>query len=110
MQRSKEFKVSTPGLPTDTIIGYFLGGFGGVFVVISIIKSILTQGKVQRMQGGIYAIMMYMVSAMLMAFTGLVFSAIGYRADNGGITNKKMAIILNVIVLGASVIFLLMGL
>ena len=51
-----------------------------------------------------------MVSAMLMAFTGLVFSAIGYRADNGGITNKKMAIILNVIVLGASVIFLLMGL
>ena len=63
MQRSKEFKVSTPGLPTDTIIGYFLGGFGG-----------------------------------------------GYRADNGGITNKKMAIILNVIVLGASVIFLLMGL
>jgi hypothetical protein len=101
MQRSKEFKVSTPGLPTDTIIGYFLGGFGGVFVVISII---LTQGKVQRVYG------VLMVSAMLMAFTGLVFSAIGYRADNGGITNKKMAIILNVIVLGASVIFLLMGL
>ena len=93
MQRSKEFKVSTPGLPTDTIIGYFLGGFGGVFVVISIIKSILTQGKVQRVYGVL-----------------LVFSAIGYRADNGGITNKKMAIILNVIVLGASVIFLLMGL
>ena len=85
MQRSKEFKVSTPGLPTDTIIGYFLG-------------------KVQRVYG------VLMVSAMLMAFTGLVFSAIGYRADNGGITNKKMAIILNVIVLGASVIFLLMGL
>ena len=84
MQRSKEFKVSTPGLPTDTIIGYFLGGFGGVFVVISIIKSILTQGKVQRVYG------VLMVSAMLMAFTGLVFSAIGYRADNGGITNKKM--------------------
>ena len=101
MQRSKEFKVSTPGLPTDTIIGYFLGG---VFVVISIIKSILTQGKVQRVYG------VLMVSAMLMAFTGLIFSAIGYRADNGGITNKKMAIILNVIVLGASVIFLLMGL
>ena len=104
MQRSKEFKVSTPGLPTDTIIGYFLGGFGGVFVVISIIKSILTQGKGQWVYGGL------MVSAMLMAFTGLVVSAIGYRADNGGITNKKMAIILNVIVLGASVIFLLMGL
>ena len=59
MQRSKEFKVSTPGLPTDTIIGYFLGGFGGVFVVISIIKSILTQGKVQRVYG------VLMVSAML---------------------------------------------
>lgn len=62
------------GLPTDTIIGYFLGWLAGVFVVISIIKSILTQGKVQRVYG------VLMVSAMLMAFTGLVFSAIGYRA------------------------------
>lgn len=45
MQRSKEFRVSAPGMPTDTIIGYFLGGFGGLFIIISIIKSILTQGK-----------------------------------------------------------------
>ncbi len=51
-----------------------------------------------------------MVSALIMAFTGIVFSVIGYRADNGGITSKKMAIILNGIVLGVSVIFLLMGL
>ena len=48
MQRSKDFKVSAPGLPTDTIISYFLGGFSGLFVLISIIKSIATQGKVQR--------------------------------------------------------------
>ena len=59
MQRSKEFKVSTPGLPTDTIIGYFLGGFGGVFVVISIIKSIRDADGIyrpgilgHRLQGG----------------------------------------------------------
>lgn len=45
MQRSKEFRVSAPGMPTDTIIGYFLGGFGGLFIIISIIKSILTQEK-----------------------------------------------------------------
>ena len=91
-------------MPTDTIIGYFLGGFGGLFIIISIIKSILTQGKVQRVYG------VLMVSALIMAFTGIVFSVIGYRADNGGITSKKMAIILNGIVLGVSVIFLLMGL
>ena len=100
MQRSKEFRVSAPGMPTDTIIGYFLGGFGGLFIIISIIKSILTQGKVQRVYGVL----------MIMAFTGTVFSVIGYRADNGGITGKKMAIILNGIVFGLSIIFLLMGL
>ena len=104
MQRSKDFKVSTPGLPTDTIIGYFLGGFGGVFVIISIIKSILTQGRVQRVYG------VLMVSALIMTFTGIIFSIIGYRVDAGGITNKKMAIILNSVVLAASVIFMLMGL
>lgn len=104
MQISKDFKVSTPGLPTDTIIGYFLGGFGGVFVIISIIKSILTQGRVQRVYG------VLMVSALIMTFTGIIFSIIGYRADAGGITNKKMAIILNSVVLAASVIFMLMGL
>ena len=102
MQRSKDFKVSAPGLPTDSIISYFLGGFGGLFVLISIIKSIATQGKVQRVYG------VLMVSAM--TFTGAIFSIIGYRADNGGITAKKMAIILNIVVFAISVIFLLMGL
>ena len=58
-------------MPTDTIIGYFLGGFGGLFIIISIIKSILTQGKVQRVYG------VLMVSALIMAFTGIVFSVIG---------------------------------
>lgn len=43
--RSKDFKVSAPGLPTDSIISYFLGGFGGLFVLISIIKSIATQER-----------------------------------------------------------------
>ena len=104
MQRSKEFRVSAPGMPTDTIIGYFLGCFGGLFIIISIIKSILTQGKVQRVYG------VLMVSALIMAFTGIVFSVIGYRADNGGITGKKMAIIMNGVVFGLSIIFLLMGL
>lgn len=104
MQRSKDFNVSAPGLPTDSIISYFLGGFGGLFVLISIIKSIATQGKVQRVYG------VLMVSAMIMTFTGAIFSIIGYRADNGGITAKKMAIMLNIVVLAISVIFLLMGL
>ena len=104
MQRSKDFKVAAPGFPTDTIIGYFLGGFGGVFVILSIIKSIITQGKVERVYG------VLMVSTLVMTFTGMVFSIIGYRADNGGITTKKMAIILNGVVFGVTVIFLLMGL
>lgn len=104
MQRSKEFSVSAPGMPKDTIIGYFLGGFSGIFVIISIIKSIITQGKVQRVYG------VLMVSALIMAFTGMVFSIIGYRANMGGITPKKMAIVLNVCVLFATLIFLLMGL
>lgn len=103
MQRSKDFRVSAPGMPTDTIIGYFLGGVGGLFIIISVIKSILSQGKVQRVYG------VLMVSALIMAFTGIIFSAIGYRADNGGITGKKAAIIINGIVFGVSIIFLLMG-
>lgn len=104
MQRSKEFKVSAPGLPTDTIIGYFLGGFGAFFILLSVIKSIASQGKVQRVYG------VLMISALLMAFTGIVFSVIGHKADTGGITAKKAAIALNVVVFALTVIFLLMGL
>lgn len=103
MQRSKEFRVSAPGLPTDTIIGYFLGGFGALFILLSVVKSIASQGKVQRVYG------VLMVSALLMAFTGMVFSIIGYRADTGGITAKKAAIVLNVVVFALTIIFLLMG-
>jgi hypothetical protein len=104
MQRNKEFKVSAPGLPTDTVIGYFLGGFSALFVVLAIVKSIVTQGKVQRVYG------VLMVSALIMAFTGLIFSILGYRADMGGITTKKIAIMLNVVVLAVTAIFLVMGL
>jgi hypothetical protein len=104
MQRNKEFKVSAPGLPTDTVIAYFLGGFSALFVVLAIIKSIVTQGKVQRVYG------VLMVSALIMAFTGMVFSILGYRADMGGITTKKIAIMLNVVVLAVTAIFLVMGL
>lgn len=91
-------------MPADTQIGYFLGGFGALFIVLSIIKSIASQGRVQRVYG------VLMVSALLMSFTGLVFSIIGYRANMGGVTGKKAAIVLNLTVLALSVIFMLMGL
>lgn len=91
-------------MPTDTIIGYFLGGFGALFVVLSIAKSIISEGRVQRVYG------VLMVSALVMAFTGMIFSIVGYRADMGGITSKKTAIVLNVLVLVLTVIFMMMGL
>ena len=42
----------------------------------------------------------------LMAFTGIVFGVIGYHAEEGGVTSKKMAVYLNIIVFIISGIFL----
>ena len=51
----------------------------------------------------------YVFGAFLMAFTGIVFGVIGYHAEEGGVTSKKMAVYLNIIVFIISGIFFMKG-
>jgi hypothetical protein len=44
-----------------------------------------------------------------MSITGIVFGILGYQADEGGITGKKAAIYLNIIVAVITAIFFLKG-
>ena len=95
--KNSDFRVSPPGSSGDTIISYILGILGGIF------KSIISRGTVERIYG------VLMISAFLMAFTGIVFGVIGYHAEEGGVTSKKMAVYLNIIVFIISGIFFMKG-
>ena len=95
--KNSDFRVSPPGSSGDTIISYILGILGGIFIILSVIKSIISRGTVERIYG------------VLMAFTGIVFGVIGYHAEEGGVTSKKMAVYLNIIVFIISGIFFMKG-
>jgi len=91
------------GNSRDTVISYILGILGGIFILLSIIKSIISKGAVERIYG------VLMISAFLMSFTGIVFGVIGYRSEEGGVTSKKMAVYLNIIVFIIAGIFFMKG-
>ena len=74
--KNSDFRVSPPGSSGDTIISYILGILGGIFIILSVIKSIISRGTVERIYG------VLMISAFLMAFTGIVFGVIGYHAKD----------------------------
>ncbi len=101
--KNSDFRVAPAGNSTDTIISYILGGLSGIFEILSIIKSIISRGQVERIYG------VLMISAFLMSFTGIVFGFIGYHAEDGGVTSKKIAIYLNVIVFIIAGIFFFKG-
>jgi hypothetical protein len=81
-----------------------LGFISLIFIILSVIKSIISGGNVER----IYAVLM--LSSLIMSVTGTVFAVLGYYAEEGGITGKKAAIWLNLVLLLVSVVFLVKGL
>lgn len=101
--KNSDFRVAPMENSTDTLISYVLGVLGAVFIVISIVKSVISKGNVERIYGAL------MVSAALMSITGTIFSIIGYRSEEGNVTGKRIAIYINVGVLILSVIFFLTG-
>jgi hypothetical protein len=103
IMKNSEFRAAPYTSSTDTMISYILGALGGIFIVLSIIKSIISKGAVERIYG------VLMVSAFIMSITGIVFGIIGYQADEGGVTGKKAAIGLNIVVAIIVIIFFLKG-
>jgi uncharacterized membrane protein len=101
--KNSDFRMSPSGNSRDTTISYILGILGGVFIVLSVIKSIISRGAVERIYG------VLMISAFLMALTGIVFGVIGYHSEEGGVTSKKMAVYLNIVVFVIAGIFFIKG-
>ncbi len=104
MFRNRRFQVAPKGSASDTVIAYCLGILSGVFILLSVVKSIVSKGNVERIYG------VLMMSALVMSFTGVLFAILGYNDDEGSVTGKKLSIILNAVTLIVSVIFLFKGL
>ena len=100
--KNSDFRMAPSGNSRDTTISYILGILGGVFIVLSVIKSIISRGAVERIYG------VLMISAFLMAL-GIVFGVIGYHSEEGGVTSKKMAVYLNIVVFVIAGIFFIKG-
>lgn len=103
MRKNRSFKVTPFDSSTDTIISYFLGGFSIIFIILSIIKSIVSKGHVERVYGVLLA------SSFVMSITGIVFGIIGYKAEEGSMFGKRISIIISAIAFVISGIFLLKG-
>lgn len=104
MFKGKGFRVAPKGNASDTIIAYSLGLAAALFTLISIIRSIISEGNVERIYG------VLLLSALIMSLTGVLFAIMGYYAEEGGITGKKISIWLNAVILVITAILLIKGL
>lgn len=104
MFRNRKIQIVPKGSASDTLIAYFLGVISAVFIILSVVKSIVSKGSVERIYG------VLMMSALVMSVTGTLFAIMGYNDDEGRLAGKRLAIIINAATLLISVIFLLKGL
>ncbi|MGN0393869.1 MAG: hypothetical protein ACI4EF_00735 [Coprococcus sp.] len=102
--KNKDFKIAPVGHASDTIISYFMGGLSIVFVALSIIKSVVSKGHVERVYG------VLLVCALIMSVTGIIFGITGYRAETGSMFGKKLAVLMSSVAFVLSGIFMLKGL
>lgn len=103
MLRNKGFNMAPQGSASDTVISYILGILSVVFIILSIVKSIVSNGRVERIYG------VLMMSALIMSVTGTLFGILGYHDEEGSFVGKKLAIIMNAAAFVVALIFLLKG-
>ena len=87
----------------DTIIAYILAALGFVFQIISIIASIISNGKVKD----IFPMLIFI--SVILAITGLFFAKIGFKSHEGSENSKRISLWSNIGVIIIFFIIILIG-
>lgn len=99
--KRRRYYFSDSSMASDTIIAFVLGGISLLAEISGIISSIVTKGNVS----GVFAMMD--VCAMVLSFTGIIFALIGFKAQKGGVKEKRISLALNIVTILLPIIIIL---
>ncbi len=100
--KRRRYYFTDSSIASDTVIALVMGGVALVIEIAGIITSIATKGHVPDVFG------MLLLCAILLGIVGEIFAWIGNGAQEGGVTGKRVSIILNILVLAIALWIILL--
>lgn len=94
---------SVKSISVDSVIAFVLAGVAVLCLVLSIIISYRYEGNGPRVVGLLGA------GSFLASFMGVVFAKSAWNSPDGGVIPKRIALLLNLIILAGSMVFYLLG-
>lgn len=89
--RKRKYYFTDGATASDTIIAFVIAFACLGVEVAGFVVSIITKGNVPEIFGTLY------LCAIVLSITGMLFGIFGHRAQEGGISAKRMSIILNLV-------------
>lgn len=99
----KDSAYSISNVSVDAIISLGLGVFSIICMVGGILISYLYDGK------GPAAVGLLGIGGLMMAFVGICFGVAAWKSQDGGLLMKRIAVIVNTLVLLAALILYILG-
>ncbi len=90
-RRRKKYSYTDGATASDTIIAFVIAGLCLGVEAVGFVASIITKGNVPELFGTLY------LCAIILSITGMLFGIFGHRAQEGGVSAKRMSIILNLV-------------
>ncbi|MBR3600368.1 MAG: hypothetical protein IKL53_10905 [Lachnospiraceae bacterium] len=90
-RRRRKYSYTDGATASDTIIAFVIAGLCLSVEAVGFIASVFTKGNVPEIFGTLY------LCAIILSVTGMLFGIFGHRAQEGGVSAKRMAIILNLV-------------
>lgn len=90
-RRRRKYSYTDGAVASDTVIAFVIAGLCLGVEVVGYIASIITRGNVPDIFGTLY------LCAVILSATGMLFGIFGHRAQEGGVSAKRMSIILNLV-------------
>ncbi|MBQ9934430.1 MAG: hypothetical protein IJO70_01115 [Lachnospiraceae bacterium] len=90
-RRRRKYSYTDGATASDTIIAFVIAGLCLGVEVVGFVASIITKGNVPGIFGTLY------LCAIILSVTGMLFGIFGHRAQEGGVSAKRMSIILNLV-------------
>ena len=90
-RRRRKYSYTDGATASDTIIAFVIAVLCLGTEAVGFIASIITKGNVPELFGTLY------LCAIILSITGMLFGIFGHRAQEGGVSAKRMSIILNLV-------------
>ena len=99
----KESAYKVKNFSMDAVVACVLGGIAIVCMLGAMLTSYLYQGR------GPAAVGLLGIASLIMAVSGLVFSVCAWKSVDGGISMKRIAMVLNAVPLIIALILYIIG-